>query len=98
MILRVIGATLLAVAVVLVAADVVTWTQTGRFMLSALGSWWFWLDKDSLQVLQPAVERHLSPALWDPGVQTLLEWPAAVQVAVIGSVIFGLGSWLRNRA
>lgn len=64
--------------------------------LTSLGSWWFWLDKDSLQVLQPAVERHLSPALWDPGIQTLLEWPAALEFLVLGGLFIGLGRLFRR--
>jgi hypothetical protein len=61
----------------------------GEFRLNALGEWWFWAHKDTLQALQPAVERHLSPALWDPGIQTLLEWPFAIELAVLG-ILFRL--------
>ena len=70
--------------------------SSGDGPLASLGSWWFWLHKDSLQMLQPAVERHISPDLWDPGIQTLLEWPASVQFIVLGVVFSGLSRLLRR--
>lgn len=71
-------------------------TAEGVPRLAALGSWWAWIDRDSLLVLQPAIERHLSPALWDPGIQTLLEWPLAVELAVLGAVFWLLAAWRRR--
>ncbi|MEM9443083.1 MAG: hypothetical protein AAGA73_21785 [Pseudomonadota bacterium] len=69
-----------------------------RFELRALGSWWAELDRESLLLLQPAVERYVTPAVWDPGIQTLLEWPAAPQFLILGSVLMLIGAWLRRRA
>lgn len=66
--------------------------------LAALGEWWAWLHRDSLLLLQPAVERHISPALWDPGIQTVLEWPAALELAILGGVFGLLALWRRRRA
>ena len=64
----------------------------GTISLAALGERWASVHRDSLLMLQPAVERHISPALWDPGIQTLLEWPAAVEFTVLGAVF-----WLLHR-
>ena len=79
-------------ALAVLVSDVLGWIERGRFALSALGEWWFWAHKDSLQVLQPAIERHVESWLpfpiWDPGVQTLLEWPFAVELAVLAGVFF----------
>ena len=91
--LRFLATLFAALAAAVLLADV--WpllTGSGQFRLSALGEWWFWIDRDSLQVLQPAVERHLSPALWDPGIQTLLEWPLAIELAALAAVF-----WLLRR-
>ncbi len=65
--------------------------------LAALGEWWAWLHRDSLLLLQPAVERHISPVLWDPGIQTVLEWPLALELAVLGGVFGLLALWRRRR-
>ena len=87
---RILGLTALAV----LASDVLGWLSEGRFRLSALGEWWFWLHRDSLQVLQPAVERHVESwlpfTIWDPGIQTLLEWPLTVELGALAGIFFAL--------
>lgn len=65
--------------------------------LTALGEWWAWIHLDSLLLAQPAIQRHLSPALWDPVIQTLLEWPAALDFAVPGAALGLLHLWRRRR-
>jgi hypothetical protein len=73
----------------------------GKVSFAALGDRWNTIHRDSLLLLQPAVERHISPALWGPpGIQTLLEWPAAVELAVLGVVfwlLYRLKRWRRRR-
>lgn len=79
-------------AIVVLISDVSGWFERGQFQLAALGEWWFWAHKDSLQVLQPAIERHVESwlpfSIWDPGVQSLLEWPFALELAVVSAVFF----------
>jgi len=90
--LRIFGTLFAILAIIVLGADLWPVLSEGApFRLSALGDWWLWLDKDSLQVLQPAVERHLSPALWDPGMQTLLEWPLAAELGVLAVLFLLLG-------
>ena len=69
----------------------------GVIRLGALGEWWATIHRDSLLLLQPAVERHISPVLWDPGVQTALEWPLAVELAVLGALCWLLRRRKRQR-
>jgi hypothetical protein len=64
----------------------------GVIRLHALGELWAWLHRDSLLLLQPAIERHISPALWDPGIQTVLEWPAAADFGALAAIF-----WLLRR-
>jgi len=93
--LRFLSAVFAILALLVLGADVWAAVNNGPFRLSALGEWWFWLDPDSLQLLQPAIERHLTPAIWDPGVQTLLEWPLAIELAVLAALFWLLG-WRRG--
>ena len=85
--LRLLGAGFLALGVLVLVTDILS-AGAEPFRLTALGEWWFWLHPDSLQLLQPAIERHLSPALWDPGVQTLLEWPLAAELFALSGLCF----------
>ena len=86
--MRYLGAFLLLVGLAALAIDAsLSLGSDPGFALRSLGAWWAEIDRDSLLLLQPAVERHLSPALWDPGIQTLLEWPAAPQFIGLGLVL-----------
>lgn len=64
-----------------VAAVVFDWLaipEAGQFILRPLGELWTGLHSESLQMLQPAVERHVSPSLWEGLIQPLLTTPAAL--------------------
>ena len=92
---RLLGVVFLAAGLGLIAWDAFAGGGDG-FRLRALGEIWFMLHADSLQLLQPAVERHISPDLYYPYIQTLLEWPAAVEALVLGAVFTLLGQpWRR---
>ena len=69
----------------------------GALRLVSLGEWWAWIHRDSLLLLQPAVERHISPVLWDPGIQTVLEWPLAIELAVLAAICWLLRRRKRQR-
>ena len=88
---RIIGLALAFAGLALGAAD---FASAGR--LRAIGEWWFQLAPNSLQLLQPAVERHLARWLWDPVILGVLEQPAAGLVLGLGAVLVGL-SWLARR-
>ena len=93
-----IGGILVLLGIAVLVSDVIA-GMDGGFRLTALGEWWFWAHPDSLQVLQPAVERHVSRGLWDWVVQPLLEWSLAIELIVLGLIVlflrWGLGR--RNR-
>ncbi|MEM9147114.1 MAG: hypothetical protein AAGC57_13035 [Pseudomonadota bacterium] len=94
---RPIAAVIALLAIVVLATDV--WNgpvSSGPFRLSALGEWWAWLHRDSLLLLQPAIERHIAPFLWDPVMLSLLEWPLAIELAVLAAVTY-LGARRRGR-
>lgn len=89
--MRILGLVFLLLGGVVLASDIVNSGAEG-LRLTALGEWWFWLAPESLQLLQPAIERHVSPALWDPGVQTLLEWPLAAELFAFSGLCFVLAA------
>lgn len=96
--LRALSIVFLLPGIAVFAVDLYRWLVVGEgFRLSALGEIWAYLHRDSLLLLQPAIERHITPALWDPGVQTLLEWPAAVEFAALAVAFWLLGQWRRRR-
>jgi len=88
----------LLVALAALAVDLYSsLSNDGIIRLAALGEWWAWIHRDSLLLLQPAVERHISPMLWDPGIQTVLEWPAVADLVGLAAIFWGLHLMARRR-
>jgi hypothetical protein len=94
---RWIGLALLAAGAALAALDLIGTAETGA-RLRALGEWWFRLDRDSLQLLQPAIERHVAVWVWDPVVLTLLEQPAAALLGAMGAVLLAVRAMWRRQS
>jgi hypothetical protein len=94
--LRIIGAALAAAGLVALAFDL---GETGGqgFRLRTLGEWWFRLDRDSLQLAQPAIERHVAVWLWDPVILSVLLAPAALVGLSSGAALL-LAGFARRRA
>ena len=66
-----------------------------------LGELWYAIHPASLQLLQPAIQRHLHPALWDWVVQPVLLWWAWAIFLALGIVLLMLfprrDEWSRRR-
>jgi hypothetical protein len=89
--IRVIGWLLVAVGVFLVAREAWEWRMTGHWVVVPTGQLWFDLHKDSLLLLQPAIERYIWPPLWDPVITTVLEWPVWAVVGGLGLILLAIG-------
>ena len=63
----------------------------GTPTFTPLGQIWNNVHSTSLQLLQPAIERHVSPFLWDPIVLNILTAPAWIVFGVIGAVLMLIG-------
>ena len=87
--MRWIGFGLLGLSAAVAALDLAATAPAG-FRLRALGEWWFRLAPDSLQLLQPALERHVAVWLWDPVTLTVLEQPAAALLAGLGALLLAV--------
>ncbi|MEM9098398.1 MAG: hypothetical protein AAGC79_07715 [Pseudomonadota bacterium] len=95
-IVRILGIVLTFVGVGILGVEIL-WPAESGFELRALGWWWAEVHRESLLLLQPAVERYLTPDIWDPGVQTILEWSAAPQFILLGGLMWWLGARARRK-
>tara|TARA_R110002096_G_scaffold371710_1_gene565221 strand:- start:692 stop:982 length:291 start_codon:yes stop_codon:yes gene_type:complete len=84
---RLIGWVLVLAGIIVGVRDGVTWQETGTYPLTSTGEVWYSLHSESLNTAQAAVQRYLSPEVWDPGIQTVLLWPAVATFVGLG-VIF----------
>jgi hypothetical protein len=79
-------AALFGLAALFVVWDVMDYAAGNPWKIAPLGQRWFELHKDSLLLLQPAVERYLFPSLWS-AIQWVLQQPAWLVPAVAGVVV-----------
>ncbi|MEK9970924.1 MAG: hypothetical protein VW600_17450 [Ferrovibrio sp.] len=89
---RILGWLLIAVALLALGGDALRWLETGMIQFIPLGDFWSRLDPPTWNLLQTIGHDYLPPVLWDPGLATILRWPA---VAVLG--VFGVALLLLFR-
>lgn len=93
---RIIGWILALAGLAALLVDVLD-SGAGGVRLRAVGEWWFRLHPGSLQLAQPAIERHVAPFLWDPVILTVLEAPAALVGLGAGAALIALSRvWRRS--
>lgn len=78
------------IALVALAAEAVSFANEGKLFAKPLGKLWFDFHKDSLLLLQPAIERYLHPWLWGGIVQPLLERTPLAAAGAFGALAFVL--------
>ena len=66
------------------------------FVFQPIGQVWFDFNSNSLLALQPAIERYLSPVIWEKIIGPMLLWPMAPTLFG-AAIIFGLLSMLFKR-
>jgi hypothetical protein len=85
-VLRLIGWLLIAAALALLVREAYLWLTTDSWDIVPAGQVWFDLHKDSLLLVQPAIERYLWTGLWNV-VETILTWPVWLVLGVPGLVL-----------
>jgi len=89
---KIFGLLLFLVGVVILAADLTTYFDSGLIELTLIGDLWFEYSASTLNLLQAVLERYIWPPLWDPVVTTFLLWPASLVAIIIGALTAGVKS------
>ena len=71
----------------ILALDLIQYIESNSYKPVSVGRLWFEIDSDSLQLLQPAIERHVDPALWSNLILPFLETPSFIVFALIGVIL-----------
>ena len=87
LILRLFGYLLALAGLGFLIVDGARTIAAGELDLTAFGQTWYDFDRASLNSLQALVQRYVHPYLWDPIIQTVLQWPTFA-VALGLSLIF----------
>ena len=92
------GLLLSGLGAIILCVDLFNSAMTAQFRLTDFGTLWHSIHTDSLQLLQPAIERHLDPVLWQSVVLHLLLTPSFIVFAVPGLILLGLAFLLGRSA
>ncbi len=84
---RLVGWLLIIAALTAEGHDLWGLADTGHYQVSALGQLWAEVHRNSLLLLQPAIQRHVAVWLWDWVIFPILQWPAALTLAVPGFLL-----------
>lgn len=90
-IFRWLGTLLILFALVAGAVDGTKSLAANDFVFTPLGQHWHDLNAPSLVNAQAAVERYVSPFLWDPVIFTMLQWPAWAVLGAFGFLFIWAG-------
>jgi hypothetical protein len=94
---RIIAVLLLIAAALVTLQDAVSWYSTGAFEPTVVGKLWYQLSPTTLQLAQPAIQRHVAPWLWDSVIVYLLLFWAAPTLAVPALILLWETSGRRRR-
>lgn len=84
---RLIGWFFILLGLIALGVEILQSLEAGSWQPIALGQMWFQVEPVSLQQLQPFVQRYLLPQIWDPGIQTILLWPAWACLMGLGVIL-----------
>jgi hypothetical protein len=93
---RFIGWLLIFAALFCFGYEVMAWRETGHYQVIALGQIIYDYMPSLLPYLQAGVQRHLHPAIWDPGIETILLWPGWADFGVPGVILLLLCRYRRR--
>jgi hypothetical protein len=88
---RALGLILIAAGFVGIVIDGTRSIANGAVMFTPLGEMAFRVFGERYLLLQPAIERHVHPLLWDPVVLNLTLLPGSVVAFLLGIVLLWLG-------
>jgi hypothetical protein len=89
--LRTLGLLFLAAAFIFLVYDGTRSIAANMLLYSKVDEIWSLVHQASLQQLQPLIEKHAPPSLWDPVMTTVLNAPATVVLAIAGAILTLLG-------
>ncbi len=93
---RIIGWLFIVAAVIVFLRDAIAWYETGVFTPIALGKLWYDINPTSLELAQPAIQRHVAPWLWDAVVLVLLCWATPVFAGLGFLLLLAFGGFSRG--
>ncbi len=88
LIFNIIALVSLVLAVVTGVLDITRSIADSAVVMTPLGKVWFDFSASSLNFSQAMVQRYVHPAIWDPGIQAILNMPSWLVFGLL-ALVFG---------
>ena len=88
LIFNLIALVFLILTVITGVLDITRSIADSAIVMTPLGKIWFDFSVSSLNFSQAMIQRYVHPAIWDPGVQTILKAPGWLVFGVL-ALLFG---------
>jgi hypothetical protein len=88
---RILGALLLAAAMILLVIDGTRMLASNALVITSLGGNWDEFLPGTMETAQAFIESTLHPLLWAPIITTLLSWPGWAVLGGLGIILALLG-------
>lgn len=88
---RLVGFLILAAAFAALLYDGTKTIAGSEIYFTPLGQTWSAVHSNSLQLLQPAIERHVAVWLWDPVMLSILTAPTWLVLGILGALLILIG-------
>jgi hypothetical protein len=88
---RFVGLILLAAAFITLVIDGTKSIAASAVTVTPLGQYWNDIHSTSLQLLQPALERHVAEWLWDPVMLNIITAPAWLVLGILAALLMLVG-------
>ncbi|MCR9237853.1 MAG: hypothetical protein NXI17_14390 [Alphaproteobacteria bacterium] len=95
-IFRILGFWLFAGAFVALVLDGARSITSGDLIITPMGSTWFALHSDSLNLAQAVIQRNVHPYVWDPVMISILAAPTWLVIGVISLLFIAIGKKRRG--
>lgn len=95
-IFRILGFWLFAGAFVALVLDGARSITSGDLIVTPMGSTWFALHPDSLNLAQAVIQRNVHPYMWDPVMISILAAPTWLVIGVISLLFIAIGKKRRG--
>ena len=81
----------LVLSVITAVLDLTRSIANSTLTITPLGKDWAEFHRESLLLLQPAIERYIHPLVWDPVIQTILLRPSWLVFFILALIFLWLG-------
>ena len=80
-----------ALALLALVLDGIRSLAANELVFKSLGTTWFELHNESLNLTQAVIQRNVHPLVWDPVMQNILMMPSWLIAALLGFLFIFLG-------